>query len=624
MAWRPGSLSDRIGRPPGSTAGLDGGPQVPLGDRISVAASPSTLGGRPARSGYAQRDAVETTNSVTRRMAGTVHERVDRIEQGKDWFGRIQDRLQGRPLRPIRIADPRTGESFAKWALGQVLNARKRPVPSFGFSLAPILTHAVAARRQQRFRAVVLLIGLGWLTASHPRGAMASLAVLVLWQFLAGPRGRAVLRWALRSIVSFLLTAAAAYGLWIVVRPRLPGFYVDLRSAEHFAAEALLVAAITYALDRLASHAYMQSLRPSRAFVATRPLFAPIAAKKIDNCRTAEMWQTIPYRTEDGADRFVGAGLDAWRPGATRIQLAPAKTAEEREEDAEERGEAEYFGDGFRKFEADELLDRVLEELQDLRGVLVETHALPNCDVAEFLGVPQGRWPKLIRWPQSLADPAWPESVEMCNEARQPPTGHPSRRYLAAQVVSWDGQLVVTVFVHAALEGKTLHFVTRPHVIAPLSGWADGEPAKGRELAAKLALVPVHACGDVVALGTRMYFYLGRGLALIPSLNPDAPPAPEKDDGLPISLREHCGRAAPADMHQREDATRYVDILQARMFSTVRAFLADHGLATGEFLRQVVQIQNFINGDHNQVNTGNVNGGMHNSAPQQPAPTKEG
>lgn len=575
MAWRPRALPGRPESRP-SPSDSNRGPQIPVDDRISMTESLSNAGGQPTRSGYAQRDPVEAANSVTRRMAGTVHERVNRVEQGQDWLGRIQDRLQGRPLRPIRIADPHSGESFALWTLGRVLNARERPVPSFGFSLAPILTHAVAARRQRRLRVVALLAGLGWLTAGQLRGAVASVVVLVLWQFLTGPRGRALLRQAIRSIVAFLLVVAVAYGLWTVAQPRLHGFYGDLRLAERFAVEALLVAASIYALDRLVAHAYVQSLRPGRASIATRPQFAPIAAKRIAACRTTEMWQTIPYRSKDGADRFVGAGLDAWRPGATRIQLAPAKSTGERKEDTEEWVEPEDFYDGVRKFDADELLDRVRDELRDLRGILVETHALPNCDVAELLGVPQGRWQKLVRGPKNPANPAWPEAAEMCDEARQPPTGHPSRRYLAAQVVSWDGQLVVTVFAHAALEGKTLHFVTRPHVIAPLRAWADGEPAQGRELATKLGLVPVHAFGDAVALGARTYSFLGRGLGLLPSLDPAAPSAPEKDNDLPVSLREHCGRVDPADMHQREDAARYVSILQTRMFSTVSAFLADH------------------------------------------------
>ncbi len=74
-------------------------------------------------------------------------------------------------------------------------------------------------------------------------------------------------------------------------------------------------------------------------------------------------------------------------------------------------------------------------------------------------------------------------------------------------------------------------------------------------------------------------------------------------------------------MHQTEDVQRYVSILQSRMFSTVSAFLADHGLATGEFKRQAIAItQNFISGDNNQVNTGNMGGGMQQgSAPGGPA-----
>ncbi|MCX4673780.1 hypothetical protein OG413_00305 [Streptomyces sp. NBC_01433] len=34
-------------------------------------------------------------------------------------------------------------------------------------------------------------------------------------------------------------------------------------------------------------------------------------------------------------------------------------------------------------------------------------------------------------------------------------------------------------------------------------------------------------------------------------------------------------------MHQTEDVRRYVPIPRSRMFSTVIAFLADHGLAVG-------------------------------------------
>ncbi|MFD4947057.1 hypothetical protein ACFVYE_41415 [Streptomyces sp. NPDC058239] len=241
--------------------------------------------------------------------------------------------------------------------------------------------------------------------------------------------------------------------------------------------------------------------------------------------------------------------------------------------------------------------------------------------MAEFLGVPQNRWKKLSRDAEGGVKAEWPEATEMCTEAREAPTGHFSRRYLAAQVVSWDGQIVVTVFAHAALEGNTLHFVTRPHVLAPLLASADVTPAKGWELARKLAETPLHACGDTIELAVRLYNVIGRGLGLLSAVITADAIVPQKDDGLPVSLREHCGRVTTEDMHQTEDVQRYVSILQSRMFSTVSAFLSDHGLAIGEFQRQAIAItQNFISGDNNQVNTGNLGGSM-NQQGNAPGPT---
>lgn len=294
--------------------------------------------------------------------------------------------------------------------------------------------------------------------------------------------------------------------------------------------------------------------------------------------------------------------------------------------------------DGIRKFEADELLDKVRDELDRLSGTLVETHALPHCDVFETLAVPQSRWKNLPRVPErplkgpetehlgEIEHAPWPEAGEMITEGSQAPSGHLSRRYLAAQVVGWKGQIVVTVFAHAALEGKTLHFITRPHVLAPLRKEVRAEPAKGWALARKIAFTPAHAFGDTIALALRAYGILLRVLiSLLPGMfghavrqqvakaldeNP-------KVDGNPVSLREHCALVDPEDMHQSEDVARHISILQSRMFSTVSAFLYDHGASTGEFRRQAEQFVTkvFISGDHNQVNTGTMQGGQTQTAP---------
>jgi hypothetical protein len=286
-------------------------------------------------------------------------------------------------------------------------------------------------------------------------------------------------------------------------------------------------------------------------------------------------------------------------------------------------------------FEADELLDKVRDKLRALSGVLVETHALPNCDVFETLAVPQARWKNLPRTPErpdnspekcgTAADAQdqarrapWPEAQEMIAEGRKAPSGHPSRRYIAAQVADWEGDIVVTVFAHAALEGKTLHFVTRPHILAPLRPEARAESTKGWKLAGRVGPAPAHALGDTTALALRSYAILIRALATflpralgqaVRQQVATALDQPKKDDNNQVSLREHCALVEPEDMHQAEDAARHISILQSRMFSTVSAFLDDHGVATGEFRRQADQVtQFFISGDHAQVNTGTVQG----------------
>ncbi|MCX5091839.1 hypothetical protein OOK36_23750 [Streptomyces sp. NBC_00365] len=355
--------------------------------------------------------------------------------------------------------------------------------------------------------------------------------------------------------------------------------------------------------------------------------------------------------------RFVGAGRDAWRSGGPRIQLTPARRATdgaetEGDSDSTKPGsktDTKVIGngnqDGIRKFEADELLDKVRDELERLSGALVETHALPNCDVFETLAVPDSRWKNLPRVPDrpkknlDAVSPgktqraSWPEAREMIAEGRQAPSGHLSRRYLAAQVVDWEGQIVVTIFAHPALEGKTLHFVTRPHVLAPLRKEVRVVPAEGWALVRKIMLVPVHALGDTVALAHRSYGILIRALSsLLPGVLgramrqqvAKALDEAAQDDDSPASLREHCALVEPEDMHQAEDAARHISILQSRMFNTVSAFLDDHGVFTGEFRRQAEQFVTkvFINGDHNQVNTGTVQGNQTQTSPTDDATAK--
>ncbi|MGA5508525.1 hypothetical protein [Streptomyces umbrinus] len=412
LPWRVPSLdgaSPNGGRKSGSS---DSFPGIPVGTASEGLASAS--GHWPWRTTYAERDDVPDTNAVTRQLAGVMHERVSRIGQARDLIGRWQDRTLGRPQRAIGQLSPIAGESLAKWALDNVLNTSKRPTPSFGFGLAPVLTHSVSASRQRKMRGLMITAIVGLITVRHPWGAGALAAAVLLYQFLiAAGRLRSLLRWGLNSLVPMILLAVGVFVAWTQIRPYTPVLRLAIQDAVSAAVWLALLLSATYALDRWVSLAYLASLGPWREQIARRPRFAPRSAARIADCEATELWQSTPYRKEAGADRFVGAGLDAWRSGGPRIQLTPARRSanEDEPEDGpstiplpKDGSPVEGSTEGIRTFEADELLDKVRDELEDLKGVLVETHALPNCDVFEALAVPQSRWKKLTRTPDRSGD----------------------------------------------------------------------------------------------------------------------------------------------------------------------------------------------------------------------------
>ncbi|MFH8616828.1 hypothetical protein ACH4E8_17335 [Streptomyces sp. NPDC017979] len=571
---------------------------------------------------------------------------MDRIGQARDMMGQWQDHVRGHKKRDVRHLGPFAGEELVRWTLDNVLNARKRPTPSFGFSLPLVLTHSVAAHRQRRLRGVAMAGAVSLVAARHPWGALALVAMVLLHHYLLqGGLLRAALRWGSSSFVPLLLVITCGYVAWSQMRPHTPTLMFAVQDSVAVAVWTAVLLAVVHTVDRWACLAYLASLGPRRRAPAIR--LATRARARIAECGVSERWQSIPYRKEDGVNRFVGAGLDAWRASGPRIQLTAARRADDTEDpkhtsarpaptsglSADVKAPLGDEAAGMRTFEADELMGKLRVELERLSGDLVETHALPHCDIFETLAVPQSRWKKLPRKPgrrpgalSRALDDAWPEAREMIEEGTRAPSGHHSRRYLAAQVVDWEGHVVVTVFAHAALEGKTLHFVTRPHIMAPLKDEARSESAKGWELAKKIVLTPVHALGDTAALAHRSHAGLIRSLnvvvgGLLGQFAQQQAAAvldrtEQKDNGEPVSLREHCALDAPEDMHQFEDAARHISILQSRMFSTVSAFLDDHGVYTGDFRRQAQEVVTkiFINGDHNQVNTGTMHGGQTQSS----------
>ncbi|MBV2357486.1 hypothetical protein KUM39_24490 [Streptomyces sp. J2-1] len=308
--------------------------------------------------------------------------------------------------------------------------------------------------------------------------------------------------------------------------------------------------------------------------------------------------QTRPELPYDDPERFVGAGRYVWGIADMNVPLRP--------KDAEA---------SVKSFEDEELLRRMGVALRDLgRGAREITEPLPGFSVAQVKGLPSALWLRRTR----VAKPADPD---LRGRGRLSPSSVPDRLYLRAQCVSWDGQVVVSVFVHAALEAGELHLTVRPHVMTPLYNELRVTEAplarRGARLAAWLGVQSLlDAAAGPLALW-RFAARLGRGL----SERPEEGGVGRGEEKDPVSVRDRYSVEEVTDMHQSDDAKRHVVLMQTCVFRTVSAYLEELGVDTAAYERQVAAVITNIQvyGDNNapiqSVAGNNIAGvGQHNTS----------
>ncbi|MFD5596565.1 hypothetical protein [Streptomyces griseorubiginosus] len=456
-------------------------------------------------------------------------------------------------------------------------------MPSYGFDLAPVLAHCLAARRQWRLRRTALTIILGWIAFHFPLGVAVWAIAAVLSLVVARPPRRPAWR-ARRWMPRLSRTWAGA-----LLLPLLPVLVMTLRPSSRAGEETLMAvehAAVAYLgvriLDRLVAHGYALACdRDSR-----RPWTGPRLRGRIAVIERAQTGNALPYELHAGYWRFIGAGNSLWKRSTISIKLQGEKDDED-----------ESVRKDFVHFDADELLAAVCEDLDDLR--IAEPPFQPlECDVRYVRGGPARRWARLPRVPDgdgNAEDALWGRLPD------ERGSGIVVRRYLSGQVRTWSGQLVVTVLASAVIEGQELHFVVRPHLLPPLHD--DIDEAVDPEVLRRFgtyAQMPVQALGDLLALGHGWFRLLkwcareseetaGEQLG-------DVPKRP-----LPASLRERYSPIYTGDMHVAEDAVRHVTIVQSSMFSTVEDFLEYKGVDVTDFKRQVQKIMTVIHAGDNNI-----------------------
>jgi hypothetical protein len=160
------------------------------------------------------------------------------------------------------------------------------------------------------------------------------------------------------------------------------------------------------------------------------------------------------------------------------------------------------------------------------------------------------------------------------------PSAHPNRRHVRATTVSWDGQLVVSTYVSAALQGHYLHMMIRPHILAP----TVSELKSADELLERPSFV---RAGVAVQLTVREFFATA---STIRALTGKKPKRDVVDERRPAgrSTRELYARRYLDNMNQEEDAQRIIMILERKIATATMAYLRRCNIGTEKYEAQVI------------------------------------
>ena len=526
-----------------------------------------------------------TSSEVTRLLCQAVYTRPDRINAVKTWWRKVRGRDQ-KPSRPRRSTRrriylegsddcPPLGEPMAQWVRDHVLRGPQLPVPSYGFDLVPVVAHSLRARRRRWLRWALVVLLASAVTYEVPRaaavwGGAVLLACFMWWAALRAAGKGEKSRLAPSPRLAYLVLCLP-WLLAVVPYEPIHGEAVALRVGLLLLPFVLLAGTTLVCMgDRIMARAALSSIVRDSVATDRLPWMAAKAARRTEQIGREQTRRELPY---DQPEMFVGAGRYVWGMADIGIPLKP--------KDPEKS--VKHFGEH-------ELLRRMGDTLGELgRGAREITDPLPGFSVTPVLGLPSDLWLRRTR-------AAKLELPDLRGRGRRSPSSVPDRLYLRAQCVSWDGQVVVTLFAHAALEAGELRLTLRPHVMTPLYNElrvTDAPVAKRRMRL--LGWVTVQALLDAVGGPLALRRLVTR---LAQGTQPEDGRAEEKD---PVSLRDRYSTEEVTDMHQADDAKRHVVLMQTCVFHAVSAYLEERGVDTAPYERQVAAVITNIQvyGDNN-------------------------
>jgi hypothetical protein len=478
-------------------------------------------------------------------------------------------------------------EAFQQISLREAYFQVKRVVaPSYGYRVIPVLWHCLRARRAAIIRDVVIAVLLVLSICTFGVGflfvivflAQLQVSVMVIrmvrdsvQQVRSGgsldmeamvARGRVLLvgliflalMWGLFWLFSLGALASDAGGLMVII---LIGIIL-----------ALMITTMPVVTD-------LWRQRQVERFTPGKVVDNPPRSPRFDQIHQQQHGDTVVY---SGYLPFVGSGeiIDTWGFAQRLVRpdngIGPLSEFEREFEQA--------------PFTAAEILGYVAGQLRVLAEDPNPERRLPGLTVNDrvFLAGTEVSHLSTVTGPERMAD------------IIRHPT-QPARHYLVCQVVSWDGELVTTVYVHFAVQGRTLYLEITATALPPCDdGYRIVDDVDGTGGLAYLRAV-VRGVANTPRTVAAAPINLARAIAdgIGSSTSAAATTAPVTqgfDYGARVSVRELGASEVTRNHIQTQDILKFKRIIERRVLASVLDFLESRGVDTTEYRQRALTVLN--------------------------------
>ncbi|MGW6443440.1 hypothetical protein [Lentzea sp. NPDC055074] len=490
----------------------------------------------------------------------------------------------------------RTDEGFAeRMTKALVTDDLHAVAPSVGFSLRPVLLHALAGMRQRRVRDWGLLAATALALILSPLWTV--LALLIVLPVAGGLARRAAESRRLRDAVLALVTLAILLLVTVSIVSALGTAPAPTRTRPRPEPPvddwlvglpwlALLTGLGMYALVVWSEWQTRQTLLSELTRAAFRPESAPplpaSQAWLTDRLAAIDETERGNVTVYDGFTPFIGHGplVSTW--SFALPSLRPDSEA------------------GAESVVALDAVDLVAHVRDRLAGIGVEPDELPGLFLTErafVSGNALTMHPALL--PERDQPPLPSLPVEDLSRLAARPHGS-ARHYLCAQVPSWGGEVVASTFLHFSTDGRLLYLQCDRTVLGPL--WQQYHDVD--------RISPVLTAGAIGRILARAASGLAGGVPRAPfrvlrdatfhwrwQRHRTVERAIAEQDlgysyGARFSVREEATDTNYHNYFQKTDAAKHLKLIERHVLAALLDFLDERGVDTTEFRNRQMTILN--------------------------------